>query len=106
MSRKPPAKPYWEMTTEELREATQEFDEEFVADQAKPLTPAMRNRWNRATTRPPRAEDGPGQQTIAVHLDKALLDRCIALAKKKHISRDALIARGLKALLAAEGETW
>ena len=32
MSRKVPAKPYWEMTTKELREATQEFDEEFVAD--------------------------------------------------------------------------
>ena len=33
-----------------------------------------------------------------------LLDQCLALAKKKRISRDALIARGLKALLAAEGE--
>jgi hypothetical protein len=27
-----------------------------------------------------------------------------ALAKKKRVSRDALIGRGLKALLAAEGE--
>ena len=32
-----------------------------------------------------------------------LLDQCLALAKKKRISRDALIARGLKALMAAEG---
>jgi hypothetical protein len=29
---------------------------------------------------------------------------CPALAKKKRTSRDALITRGLKALLAAEGE--
>jgi len=31
-------------------------------------------------------------------------DRCTALAKKNRISRDQLIARGLKAILAAEGE--
>ena len=104
MSRKKPAKAYWEMTTEELREATKEFDEEFVADRAKPLTPQMQARWERARTKPPRGEDGSSQQTIAVRLEKALLDRCTGLAKKKRISRDALIARGLKALLAAEGE--
>src|SRR5882724_8512696 len=104
MSRKSSVKPYWEMTTEELREATKEFDEEFVADKAKPLTPAMKAQWERAKAKPPRAEDGRGQQTIAVRLEKALLDRCTVLAKKKRISRDTLIARGLKALLAAEGE--
>jgi hypothetical protein len=32
MGRKKLAKHYWEMTTDELREATKEFDEEFVAD--------------------------------------------------------------------------
>lgn len=104
MSRKNFAKPYWEMTTEELREATIEFNEEFVADKAKPLTPPLQAQWQRAKARPPRGEDGLGERTIAVRLEKALLDRCTALAKKKRISRDALIARGLKALLAAEGE--
>jgi hypothetical protein len=64
----------------------------------------MQARWERATAKPPRAEDGLDQQTMAVRLEKALLDRCTALAKKKRISRDALIARGLRALLAAEGE--
>jgi hypothetical protein len=37
-------------------------------------------------------------------LENVLLQRCNALAKKKGISRDALIVRGLKALLAAEGQ--
>lgn len=101
MSRKKPVKPYWEMTTEELGEATKEFDEEFVADKAGPLTPPLQAQWERAKAKGP---CGAGEQTIAVRLDKALLDRCTALAKKKRISRDALIARGLKALLAAEGE--
>ena len=35
MSRKKNAKPYWEMTTAELREATKEFDEEFVAEKKR-----------------------------------------------------------------------
>jgi hypothetical protein len=42
MSRKKPVKPYWEMTTEELREGTKEFDEEFAADKAGPLTPGRK----------------------------------------------------------------
>ena len=104
MSRKKPVKPYWEMTTEELGETTKVFDEEFVADKAKPLTPRMQARWERARAKPARAEDGPGEETIAVRLEKALVERCSALAHKKRISRDALIARGLRVLLAAEGE--
>jgi hypothetical protein len=103
MSRKKPDKPYWEMTTEELQEATKEFDEEFVADRARPLTPQMRRRWERAKAKSPRSKNGAREATIPVRLDKKLLDRCTALAKKKRISRDALIARGLKELLAAEG---
>ena len=104
MSRKKNAKPYWEMTTEELREATKEFGAEFVAERSKPLTPEMKARWERAKAKLSRTEDGQTEQTIAVRLDKTLLKRCTALAKKKRLSRDALVARGLRALLAAEGE--
>ena len=43
MGHKKTAKPYWDMTTEELREATKEFDNEFVADKAQPLTPQVRS---------------------------------------------------------------
>ena len=54
MSRKKPAKPYLEMTTEELHKATEEFDKEFVADRAQPLSPQMRRRWERAKAKSPR----------------------------------------------------
>jgi hypothetical protein len=64
----------------------------------------MRRRWERAKAKAPHAEDSTGEETIAVRLEKTLLHRCTTLAKKKRISRDALIARGLKAVLAAEGE--
>ena len=104
MTRKRVAKPYWDMTLTELREATKEFDEAFIADQSRPLTKEEKALWDQIRAKPPRGQNGPAQKIIAVRLETALLDRCSALAKKKRLSRDALIARGLKALLAAEGE--
>ena len=103
MKSKRKQKPYWEMNLEELREATKEFDQEFVAEKFEPLTPEMRTRWERAKAKKPASPNG--ECFIAVRMDKTLLERCTALAKKKRISRDILIARGLKAILAVEGET-
>jgi hypothetical protein len=94
-------KPYWEMTTEELRQTTKEFDEEFIADKAKPLTSAMQARWRRAKKKL-RTQNGDAQQIISVRLEKRLVEQCTSLAKRKGVSRDAVIARGLKALLDAE----
>ena len=92
------------MTAAELCEATKQFDEEFVGDKARPLTPEMKARWERAKAKGPAVETGSSEAHIAVRLDKTLLKQCTALAKKKRLSRDALIARGLRVLLAAEGE--
>jgi len=39
------SKPYWEMTAEELAEATKQFDAPFVVDKSRPLTPSERKRW-------------------------------------------------------------
>ena len=95
MSRKRQPKPYWEMTTEELREATKQFDEEFIAEKSRPLTPEMRAQWERARAKGAATKYGQTEQTIAVRLDAALLARCTSLAKKKRLTRDALIARGV-----------
>src|SRR5882672_9448470 len=103
MKNKKPSKPYWEMTTPELREATKQFDEEFVGDKARPLTPEMKARWERAKAKGGSVDNGSTEAHIAVRLEKTLLQRCTALAKRKRLTRDALIARGLRALLAAEG---
>src|SRR5437867_256335 len=104
MKSKKPTKPYWEMTTEELREATKQFDEEFVGDKGRPLTPDEQALWERVNAKGENTKNGKPHAAIEVRLDKELLKRCTALAKKKRLSRDALIARGLRALLAAEGE--
>jgi hypothetical protein len=104
MTRKQTPKPYWEMTTAELREATKQFDEPFVAEKSRPLTAEEQALWESVKAQPSGAENGQTEQTVTVRLDKTLLDRCTALAKKKRLSRDVLVARGLRALLAAEGE--
>lgn len=104
MTKKSLEKPYWEMNTEELREATKEFDEEFVMDKFTPLTPEMRARWEKAKRKAPLPKKNQGVQIITVTIRKDLLVRADALAKKRRISRSRLIERGLKAVLAAEGE--
>jgi hypothetical protein len=100
--RKPmkPQKPYWEMTTAELREATKEFDAEFVP--TRPLTPAMKARLRRARMkRPGRPKVGKGSRAVMVSMEESLLNKADALAKKQKISRSELIARGLRILLKA-----
>ena len=39
-----PTKPYWEMNTAELREATKEFDQEFIGDTFGPPTAEQRSK--------------------------------------------------------------
>jgi len=104
MRKKLARKPYWEMTTRELSEATKEFDEEFVVDKCKPLSPEMRERWERAKRKVGRPKQGRGVRVISVSVERDLLARSDALARKMGLSRAALISRGLKAVLAAQGQ--
>jgi hypothetical protein len=75
-----------------------------VTEREKRRYHRRRVRWQRAKNRKPRTENGEDDKLIIVRLENVLLERCNALAKKKGNSRDALIVRGLKALLAAEGQ--
>ena len=104
MKQKKKTKLYWEMTTDELREATKQFDEPFVFEKSRPLTPEEQALWDEVKAKGEPPQNGKADAHIAIRIDKTLLKRCTALAKKKRLSRDALIARGLRALLAAEGE--
>jgi len=104
MRQKTRQKPYWEMTTRELAEATKEFDEELVIDKCKPLSPEMRERWEHAKRKVGRPKQGRGARVISVSVERDLLARSDALARRIGISRAALISRGLKAVLAAQGQ--
>jgi hypothetical protein len=93
-------KPYWEMTTAELAEATKQFDVPFVVDQTRPLTAAERRQWNRMKRKKGRPKVGQGHKRISVSLERGLLRRVTALAKKRQISRSRLMALVLEEALA------
>jgi hypothetical protein len=97
-----PSKPYWEMNTAELREATKEFDQEFVGDTFGPPTAAQRAQDRRARAKRGRPRVGLGSITIAVTVEKGLLAKTDRMAKKLHLPRAALVARGLEAVTSQE----
>jgi hypothetical protein len=96
-------KPYDQMTTEELREATAEFDREHVGVPGRPLTPAQRRTHTRAAaqarTKLGRPRKGEGAETVAVSVERGLLKRADAAAKRRKIGRSQLFTEALQALL-------
>ena len=95
-------KPYWEMSAAELAKATKQFDEPLVVDQSRPLTPAEREQWKRLKRKRGRPKKGQGFKRISVSLERGLLKRATALAKKRHVSRSQLFAQVLEKALADE----
>jgi hypothetical protein len=100
----PASKPYWEMTTAELRAATQEFDQESIGDTFRPANAKEQARFERARKRG-RPRVGAGSKTISVTVEATLLAQTDRLAKKLRVPRAVLIARGLQAVLGAEAAT-
>lgn len=93
-------KPIWEKPTAELAAESAQFDKEFVADAARPLTPAERKRWNKVKRKPGRPREGKGFQRISVSIEKGLLKRVTKVAKQRHISRSKLLAEAVQEILA------
>ena len=87
---------------EKTREAA-EFDREFAADTFRPLTPTQRKRWNRIKRKMGRPRIGRGAKVISLTIEKGLLNRTDALARKQKLTRAALIARALETVLSAAG---
>ena len=103
MKRKKNKKPFTEMNMEELAEATAEFDKEMIVDSFGPMPPEERAWFERARKRGrPRRNDGV--KVISVSMEKRLLARATALAKKRKMSRSALIEVGLMTVLAKADE--
>ncbi len=96
-------KKYERMRPEELKAATAEFDREFVVEKSRPLNAEERALWAKARRKPGRPKVGRGARVISVSVEQGLLVQSDALAHRLGISRASLVARGLKAVLAAEG---
>jgi len=88
-------KEYTEMTTRELAEATKEFDLESPIPPGKPLTPAQRARFE-AARRGGRPVTGEGAQVISLSVEKGLLRRTDAAARKNRVSRAQFVAQALR----------
>ena len=58
----------------------------------------------KARRKPGRPRQGQGAKVISVTVERNLLARSDALAKNMGVTRAGMIARGLKAVLAAEGK--
>jgi hypothetical protein len=96
------SKRYWEMNTKELAEATKPFDEPFIVDQSRPLTPAEKEQWSRLSRKKGRPKVGQGFKRVSVSIEQGLLKRVTALAKKRRISRSSLVSKVLEQALAQE----
>lgn len=88
------------MTTEELAEATKQFNEPFVVDRSRPLTPAEREQWNRIKRKRGRPKVGQVFKRVSVSIEQGLLGRATALARKRGVSRSKLFADLLEKALA------
>lgn len=102
MSRVIRQKPSTALTVRELDRMAAEFDREFVADTFGPPPPAVRARLRRAKRKRGRPPTGNGSQAISVTIEKTLLKKVDALARRRKLPRAQLVARGLRAVLAAE----
>jgi hypothetical protein len=97
------AKPYWEMTTDELAEATREFDREFPTGFGPP-TARQRALLARAATRG-RPVVGAGALKLHVSVERTLLARAEAYARKHKLNRSQVIALALRKLLEDDAKT-
>jgi len=95
-------KPYWEMTTEELEEATRQFDEPFVIRRSRPLTKNERKLWRAVKRKRGRPKIGRGFQRISVSMERGLLKQVTALAKKRGVSRSRLLTQMFEKEIAKE----
>ena len=83
---------------------TGELEREFVAATFGPMSAEQRKRWQRVKRKRGRPRKGQGARVVSISVERLLLARSDALARRMGVTRAGLIARGLKAVLAAEGE--
>ena len=100
-------KPYSEMNTLELAEATREYDQDMPGLPGRPLTPAQKKKHRdaakaAAAKKMGRPVKGEGATTVAVSIERGLLKRADALGKRRKLGRSALFTQALQALLSSE----
>ena len=105
MQRKPKQKPWTQMTTAELAEATKEFDKPLPPDAFRPLSKEKRARFERARRMPSRSifvhVTSGRMKRVNVELDEELLRRSREYAQKHDLSLSEFISRSVQGTLIA-----
>lgn len=86
-----PSKPYWEMTTKELAEATKHFDREFVVDEFRPMTPEERAEWQRIQRKLRKSPAERRPRRLSIQLPQYLVKQLDALVKHWRFSRSEVV---------------
>jgi hypothetical protein len=98
--RKP--KHFVDMTLAELHAATKGLENTKLSD-LRPLTPEMRSKWESATRGGDRPRKLVKAARVLTTIDPELLAKTDAVAKKRKSTRAALIAEGLRMVIAKAG---
>jgi hypothetical protein len=92
-------KPYDEMNADELAVATSDLDREFIAETARPLNARERAQHVRAAARGRgRPPVGKGAARINISIERGLLKKADAVARREKVSRSELIGRAIRGL--------
>jgi len=93
-------KPYWEMTTEELAQATREYDKPIPPYRMRPMTKQERVDWERMRKGPHHSifisRDPNG---IWVRLEPDVLQQALKYANANKLSLSDIINRSVKGML-------
>lgn len=102
-ARAPARKPYDRMSATELGEATREYNAEFIAmDRARPLSKAERAEVAAARRRGKPSGGKKVKKVIALSVERGLLDRADAFARRLRMTREALVVQALEREMAVD----
>ena len=105
MATKPKHKPYWEMTTAELAEATRRFEGEVdIQRDTRPLTSKEREQHQRAMRRPGRPRVGRGAKVISLSLERGILESADKFAAEIGASRAQVVTMALVGLITSAAD--
>jgi len=95
-------KPYGQMNTAELAQATREFEDDYAFERGRPLTADGRKAHALARAKGDR-EGARRTKVIALPVDRATLREADAFARRHGLTRSQLFARGVRAVMVAAG---
>lgn len=99
-----PIEAFLSLNDEQKEREYKSVDRAFTRAETQPLNAAGRKAWRKFQERrraPGRPKVGQGAKTVALTIERGLLKRADALAKREGVSRAQIVARGLKLLLKA-----